>query len=197
MTHHYPNCGKPHPNWDGLHPNWGKNLSSYLEGDLEGDLNSVFLRTPTSISSYMLLSTRYRGPLHLSLRSLYACTALRPACAGSQNARRTTPFRARRVSQTIPHGSERVPNATNHARKEPRALTEAQRGRSSPNGRRRSGGRDEHVSLQMTSARDECAHSIRSVTTIAARMPVARQDPTCGVRERRVDACRSTRNLWQ
>ena len=42
MTHHYPNCGKPHPNWDGLHPNWGKNLSSYLEGDLEGDINSIF-----------------------------------------------------------------------------------------------------------------------------------------------------------
>ena len=49
----------------------------------------------------------------------------------------------------------------------------------------------------MTSARDECAHSIRSVTAIAARMPVARQDPTCGVRERRVDASRSTRNLGE
>ena len=39
--------------------------------------------------------------------------------------------------------------------------------------------------LQMTSARDECAHSIRSVSAIAARMPIhvpiARQHPTCGV----------------
>ena len=38
------------------------------------------------------------------------------------------------------------------------------------------------MSLQKTSARDEYALSIRSVTAIAARMPVARQDPTCGVR---------------
>ena len=84
---------------------------------------------------------------------------------------------------------------TNHARKGPWKSAEAQTRSFDSNGGRRLEGHDGCVPLGITSARDGCARSTRTIAAITAHTPVMRENQTRGVRGRSVATCTNSLNL--